>query len=209
MNKPKLGFKTLTNEEKLRLTRLVADRMGENATLFPSPNPPLVTLINQVEAIEARIAARASLEQQAQALSIEIRGLFDGLENLMGREVDYVHLIANGDANKVAASGFPLAGTPGLPVEMPKVEGLQASYGDADGTIDLQWDPVPCKARLYSVEVSEAADGQSGWSLLLQQSSSRATVSGLISGKRYWFRVRAIGSAGPGAPSDAVTRTAP
>ena len=38
---------------------------------------------------------------------------------------------------------------------------------------------------------------------------SKATVSGLATGTKYWFRVRAIGAAGPGPWSDPATKVAP
>lgn len=209
MIRPKLGFRKLTNAEKLRFTRLVLERMGENATLFNAPTPTLASIQSQLEAIEARIAARDAHEQQAQMFSIEIRTMFEALENSMGHLVNYVHLIANGDEVKLAASGFQAAGTPGPATEMPKVENLQASQGDEDGEIDLQWNPIRENLRMYNVEMNEAADGQGNWKMVLQQSASRVSVKGLTSGKRYWFRIRAVGAAGAGAPSDPVTRTAP
>ena len=38
---------------------------------------------------------------------------------------------------------------------------------------------------------------------------SKATVTGLTSGTKYWFRVRAIGATGPGPWSDPATKIAP
>ena len=52
-------------------------------------------------------------------------------------------------------------------------------------------------------------DLKTGWRFAKTESKSKTVLTGLTSGKRYWLRVTANGTAGPGPASDAVTKTAP
>jgi hypothetical protein len=51
--------------------------------------------------------------------------------------------------------------------------------------------------------------GQTGWRHAFVVTKSSASVPGLVSGKRHWFRVAALGAAGQGPWSDPATKTAP
>ena len=103
-----------------------------------------------------------------------------------------------------------VAADPGTPVgPMPKVEGLTASAGDADGEIDLHWNSIRRGLQNYRIELSEDPAGQTGWRFAANSRKSSATLDGLTSGKRYWFRVTAEGAAGPGPASNAATKVAP
>jgi len=49
---------------------------------------------------------------------------------------------------------------------------------------------------------------RTSWTLGVVSTKSSATLSGLTSGTKYWFRVAAIGAAGQGAWSDPATKMA-
>ena len=59
------------------------------------------------------------------------------------------------------------------------------------------------------METTDEPTGQTGWQIVASPTKSSVTQAGLTSGKRYWFRVAANGSAGPGPTSDPATKTAP
>lgn len=208
MLKAKLSLDRMTDQEFIDFVRLVAERIGENATLFANPSPVIATLLTLIERIAAEIAARNSLLQQAQTMTLQIRANIDEAKEMMVALAAYVEKIADGKAEILSAAGLQPAESPGNRVgPMPMVEGLNATWGETDGEIDLQWTPIRRGLRVYEIE--SAPDINGPWTLLKTEPVSRTTVSGLTSGKRYWFRVRAMGSNGAGKPSDPVTRTAP
>jgi len=91
---------------------------------------------------------------------------------------------------------------------LPMPEDLRASMGDNPGEIDLQWDRIT-GARSYVVEFREHIGG-STWTQAKIVTGSRATVAGLVSGKTYAFRVRAIGPREILSPwSDEAVKMAP
>ena len=81
--------------------------------------------------------------------------------------------------------------------------------GDGDGMIDLHWNAVKRGFNSYVVERTTDPAGQTGWGNAEVVTKSSLTLSGLVSGTRYWFRARAIGTAGPGPWSDPATKVAP
>ena len=92
---------------------------------------------------------------------------------------------------------------------MPKVEGLTATAGDAEGVVDLAWSAIRRGLQNFLIELSEDPAGLTGWRFAANSRKSSATLDGLTSGKRYWFRVTAEGAAGPGPASNAATKVAP
>ena len=103
-----------------------------------------------------------------------------------------------------------VAGGTGTPIgPMPKVEGLTATAGDAEGHVDLAWNPVRRGLQNFLIELTEDPAGLTGWRFAANSRKSSATLDGLTTGKRYWFRVTAEGAAGPGPASNAATKVAP
>ena len=103
-----------------------------------------------------------------------------------------------------------VASDTGTPVgPMPKVEGLTATAGDAEGSVDLAWNSIRRGLQNFLIELSEDPAGLTGWRFAANSRKSSATIEGLTSGKRYWFRVTAEGAAGPGPASTPATKVAP
>ena len=85
--------------------------------------------------------------------------------------------------------------------------GLSARGSDHDGEIDLSWDRV-ANAKSYLIEKCADPPSASGWVHAGAATRTLATINGLTSGTRYWFRVAAVSSAGPSGWSDPATRIA-
>ncbi|MEI6236400.1 MAG: fibronectin type III domain-containing protein [Planctomycetota bacterium] len=82
-----------------------------------------------------------------------------------------------------------------------------APSSDMDGTVDLTWDKVR-GANSYMIQKSPDPITGGSWTMGAISTKSSATLSGLTSGTKYWFRVAAIGAAGQGAWSDPATKMA-
>lgn len=59
-------------------------------------------------------------------------------------------------------------------------------------------------AKSYCVEQPADRASPEGWRAAASSTKATAMVKGLVSGRKYWFRVAAIGSAGQGAWSETV-----
>ncbi|XP_014665457.1 PREDICTED: twitchin-like isoform X3 [Priapulus caudatus] len=93
------------------------------------------------------------------------------------------------------------------PYETPGAPSQPEATNHTDSSINLNWDP-PVKdggkpVRGYIVEKREKGEPRWGKALLSQVVLTSCTVPGLVPGKEYEFRVRAVNDAGPGKWSDA------
>ena len=210
----KLDLKSLTDAEVPDLATLIVTSMTGNA-IFPAPAPVLATLTAQAKTMSDRIAARDALLQQAQTMTLQIRTDRTLLEASLTAEsasVDAVvaKLPADQQAAAITSAGMGVAGSSGTPVgPMPKVEGLTATAGDAEGVVDLAWNAIRRGLQNFLIEMTEDPAGLTGWRFAANSRKSSATLDGLTTGKRYWFRVTAEGAAGPGPASNAATKVAP
>lgn len=212
--KSKLDLNSLTDAEVPDLAALVVTSMTGNAT-FPAPAPVLTILTAEAKTMRDRIAARDALLQQAQTMTLQIRTDRTVLEASLTAEsatVDAVvaKLPADQQAAAITSAGMEVANDTGTPVgPMPKVEGLTATAGDAEGSVDLAWNAIRRGLQNFLIELTEDPAGQTGWRFAANSRKSSATLDGLTTGKRYWFRVTAEGAAGPGPASAAATKVAP
>lgn len=208
MKKVKVGLDGASANQVADKGDLVSDRMGENATIYTNPIPSVVDLKGATNALRAEQLSHEALLAQLQASTVQVRTRAEAVKELLIELAAYVEKVADGDEEKILLSGFEVAGSTKAPVgPMPKVEGLSATQGEAEGEIDLQWTPVRRGLRIYEIESAPEASGP--WTYLEGATKSSITLTGLTSGKRYWFRVKATGTSGSGAPSESVTRMAP
>ena len=182
--------------------------MTGNAS-FPTPDPPLADVTAAVDKLEDDYNDAQGKRQTAQAATNQ--------QNLSEAEVDrlatalggYVDGVAKGDETIILSAGMSTkaAATPVGPLPAPSA--LGAAGGDMEGEIDLNWQPLK-GARSYTVVKSTTGNvaNAGDWTPAATGTRSKATVSGLVSGTRYWFRVAAIGSAGQGPWSDPATAIA-
>lgn len=77
---------------------------------------------------------------------------------------------------------------------------LQARY--------LGWDTLS-GADSYLVYISTTPMDESSWVITAGRKQSLATITGLDTGRVYWFRVTGVGTEGEGPPSDPATSVAP
>ena len=215
--KAKLDLNSLTDAEVPDLATLIVTSMGAapGSVTFAVPAPALTVLTAQARTMSDDIAARDALLQQAQTLTLKIRAARTALESSLTAEAAYVDgvvakLPADQQAAAITSAGMQVADSTGVPVgPMPKVEGLTATASDAEGAIDLAWNAIRRGLQNFLIELTEDPAGQTGWRFAANSRKSSATLTGLTSGKRYWFRVTAEGAAGPGPASNPATKVAP
>jgi hypothetical protein len=92
----------------------------------------------------------------------------------------------------------------GSPVgPMPQPAAAAATIGDLEGTVDFHWNAIKRGVTSYIAEYATSPSGP--WTQFYVNKASSCTATGLTSGTQYWFRVRAVGAAGPGPWSDPAT----
>lgn len=207
MAKVKLSLQSLTIPQKIQFIRQVVTSMTGNAN-FATPAPALLAITAIVDALEAAFnvaqAARLTAKQKTELQNTAEQQA----DALLTQLAAYVENITGGDAAKIQSGGMETRADATPVGALPAPQNLSATAGDQDGEIDLDWDNIR-GAKSYVMEKSVDPITATSWQPAGIVTKSKGTVSGLISGTKYWFRVAAIGTDGQGPWSDPATKIAP
>jgi len=207
MAKVKLNLQTITIPAKVQFASQVVTAMTGNAN-FTTPLPALTAITTKAGTLETAYNDALAARQTAQQLTTVQNTAERDLELALTQLAAYVENASAGDAAKIQSAGMDVRAA-GAPVgALPAPLGLVALVGDMDGELDLDWDSVR-GATSYVVQKSPDPITPTSWQQAIVVTKSKGTVTGLVSGTKYWFRVAAVGAAGQGAWSDPATKVAP
>ena len=207
MAKVKLDLRSLTIPAKVQFASQVVTAMTGNAN-FTTPAPALTVITSKAGTLETSYNDALAARQTAQQLTTVQNTAERDLELALTQLAAYVENASAGDAAKIQSAGMDVRAA-GAPVgALPAPLGLVALVGDMDAELDLDWDSVR-GATSYVVQKSPDPITSTSWQQAIVVTKSKGTVTGLVSGTKYWFRVAAVGAAGQGAWSDPATRIAP
>ena len=205
--KVKTGLKGLTLPQKIaKATNVVTNSTGKPfLTRVQSELIPLSAKILAAQnALNAQLAAaQASLTATSTAHDKEL-----DLDQALNTVAALVDLDANGDETKILASGFEVASGPTATGPMPQVANLSATAGDAEGEVDLNWNPV-ANNHGYIIQQTADPNNVASWHQVANSTKSKATITGVLPGSKFWFRVAALDTDGhPGPFSNPATALA-
>jgi hypothetical protein len=169
------------------------DAMVGNSN-FPTPDPSVEVFDEVVGAFSAKSAQIAMKEVELQTLRAERKDLRGHVDRVLTDRGEYVQRVSGGDAAKILSAAFEVQAEPTPTTSIEKPTNVVATMGDEEGEVDVSWHAVG-KAKAYVIQCREhsdtAAPGQWGGDRFGTRSS--ITFTDLISGKKYAFRVKAIG----------------
>lgn len=207
MPKVKLNLKSLSSSEKVEKAQLIVKALTGNPT-FTTPQPPLASVTTAANELGTAFSDAQAARQTAVTKTSIMHDKESVLEGLLRQLAAYVESIAGDDESKILSAGIDVKG-PGASLQTTEAPlSLSATEGDHDGEIDLSWNAVK-GAKSYVIERSPDPPTPSSWVHQSVSSKSSTSVTGLVSGTRYWFRVAAVSSGGQGGFSDPATKIAP
>lgn len=206
MNQIKLGLNSLSIPDKIQFGRQIVLAMTDNSN-FPTPNPTLAALLDSSETLEDSYNEALAARQAAKAKTSVQDDDGANFDLVLMQLANYVENASNGDKAKIESAGFSLRNPPSPIGALPAPEDLQAVPSQHAGTADVSWNAVR-GAKAYCIE--RAVDAQElDWGVIGMSTKKEASLNSMVSGRRYWFRVAAIGAAGQSAYSDPVPLFAP
>lgn len=207
MAKVKLNLRTLSTIEKAAKARQIVTAMTGNPN-FATPHPTLAQVTAATDELDAAYSDAQAARQTAMTKTSILREKEDALEGVLRHLAAYIESVGGDDESKILSAGVNLRSANNSTPSLAPPGSLTATEGDHDGEIDLTWDKVK-GAKTYVVERSADPPSPASWSHEAVALKSSATVNGLASGSRYWFRVAAVLSSGQSGWSDPATKIAP
>lgn len=195
----KLSLYRLTVLALLALLRNVRAKLTGNAN-FATPAVSLAAMDAQADALEAAIEAATNGSKEDRILRDKQVTL---AENMLRTQADYIRTVAAGDVTKLATCGFELVKTP-QPIGIPEAPTMKAVVMTGNpGEVEMSWKGSR-GAECYNVLMTkqDPASGNVVWEFIGSTTKSRFKQEKLDSLVRYWFAVRAVGSAGQSVMSD-------
>lgn len=190
MAKIKLSLHLLSVAQKVALGRLVVTQMTGNAN-FTTPSPTLASITTLADDLEDLAADQDTKQQAAKTATALMNTKEDQLNAALTALGSWAEGHVVGDGDKLLSGGFSLQGQ-ATPTVLVQVTGLEASPGDDGGEVDTMWNPVD-GATGYEMQTSSNPNDPALWMHKDIFSKSKATLTGLPTGARCWFRVRAVG----------------
>jgi hypothetical protein len=206
MSYAKIGMKELNPPAKSAYMRRLAAGVTGNPN-FPASTPTAAVLLAKADAIditynEAHAARLISKTKTAAMDDMCAEG-----EALVAQLASYVDGASGGDAAIIESAGFSTRATPTPIGELPAPVDLQVQPSEFSGSANVKWKSVN-GAKSYIVERAlDNVDMQ--WATIGTSTKKETSLNSMLSGKKYWFRVAAVGSAGQSAWSDPVPLFAP
>ena len=190
MNKVKTNFDRLRDAESLAFSRSIIQHMTGNP-FFPAPTPAIPLFTDNVDDYGVQLSAAATGDRTAVVRK--------NLANLLVKSnltdlALYVNSTAKGNLEMLASSEFPLVKERSRiiitePVITAVLQGLNA------GSVQIVCGTVH-GAKSYQYQcAAETETGMGPW-LSEPDSRSKYEFTGLEQGRKYWFRVAAIGGFG-------------
>ena len=197
------NFNRLNANDFLSQVERIITAMTGNADFpapWPSPVPALAQIQTDLTAYQTALTATQSGDRTRIAERDAARGT---LSNDLFVLASYLQTVAPGDDSKLATTGFPLRLQPSRSrvANLPDAPAnFELALGTVSGSVAVRASPVP-SAGSYDVQLATADPTvEANWSAAGSfKNCSRITLQGLTPGKIYSVRLRALGSAGPGA----------
>ena len=158
---------------------------------FPTPVPSVADYSSAVGAFILQLGKAGSRDVNAVAAKNARRKELINSTITLGTSVS---LTANGDLEKLLSTALPLR-KQAQPVVLAKPGNFRCTNGINPGELDLKVDTMDGVASFNFTYTVYPPTETSAWTTVTISKSS-CTITGLESGKKYWFRVAAVGSKG-------------
>lgn len=207
MARIKLNLRNLSVPEKIAKGRQIVNAMNNNSR-FANPNPPLPEVTTALDDLERAFALVQAARSEVTTKTVSQDNAERKLDQTLTQLASYVESIAGKDEALITSAGMETKSSRSAPTVPNVPQGLSAAAGAHEGEINLSWKPV-ANARSYVIEFSLDPATAASWTHAGVATAASKAISNLTSGKRYWFRVAAIGAVGQSGWSEHATKVVP
>ena len=207
MSRIRLSLRNLSVTDKLAKGRHIVASLTNNAT-FQTPSPALADVTSALDELDKAQAAVQAGKSEVATRVLTQDGAETKVNQMLTQLAAYVESVAGTDDALITSIGMETKSSRSASQPPNVPQGLSATAGEHEGEIKLSWKAIS-NARSYAIESSQDPATASSWTHLGVATSSSKAISNLTSGKRYWFRVAAIGAGGQSGWSEHATKVVP
>jgi hypothetical protein len=191
-----IEFLRIAITDKIEFGRNVITKMTGNAN-FLTPDVTLAQLTTATNTLEsAYVASQGGGPAQTSAARLAEKAWDD----LFRKQALYVERISSGNEAMILSSGLHASHEP-LPALRPE---FTAVHGELEGEVMLKHKGVHRAAWVWQYIANPIPTDGSQWIQAGISLQASFKVSGLVSGKKYWFRAAYITKTGQAAWCDPV-----
>ena len=208
MKKIRRNWTKMAISPRIAHMRQAVDKQKATPSPIPHPYPDLASLDAKVAAAEEEDDIIAGLESQLKIHRALRNTKTDAAAEEFEHNAKHVESDTKGEPAPMIAAGFAVSDPAAAIGPMTKPLDLAVTMSETPGSNDWHCHPVE-GAGSMEVETTATPNDPASWKSHLPVTQSRGTITGLPSGVRTYFRVRAIGPLGPGPWSDEVSKMVP
>jgi hypothetical protein len=176
----------------IQFARSINAKMLANATVFATPPITMADFASAIDDLEVAQQATYGAGSSALLVRNEKMATLKAILEEMGL---YVQMISKKDATIIDLAGMPMKSRgPRRYDSLAVPENLRA-FIVRKGVVGLKWNPIH-NAKSFAIEYCTDPMTEDGWKPGMTNSGANGRVENLAAGKKYWFRVRALGSDG-------------
>ena len=190
MKKVIINYASERDAEALVFGRGTYQAMNGNAN-FPNPVPDMPTFVDTLNLYDEALTAAKGGSHNAVAAKNALKQTLVSMLRSLGT---YVNSVCNGNVEKLTTSGFRLS-KDREPVHIVEPVITAVMQGLNAGSIVVKLQPVKGAISYLYEMAPDPINEQTEWTTVAD-SRVKFEFTGLEQGKKYWFRVAAVGSNG-------------
>lgn len=184
----KINLDNLNDLDLISRCKLHKTGLTNNAGIFTDATY-LATITAAITNAETKVIAKDAYDQAGKTLTTQKNQAIAALLRAGKLGAKYVDLKADGDAAVMQLGGFGPRDA-GAPPNIVAVTGLNATFGDASGTMDLHWNPA--EDAIANIIQYRVANSNAAWQNSAPITGSVGKLTGLTPGELYEIRVCGI-----------------
>ena len=198
----KVDVDKLNDPDLIARAKLHKAGLTDNPTVFTDATY-LTDITAAITLAEGKVNAKNAHEQAGKTLTTQKNQAVTALLKQTKKGGKYVDLTANGNAAIMQLGGFGPRDA-GSPPDIVPVTGLNATYAEISGGMDLHWNPLE-DAVAYIMQW-RVANANGAWQSSAPITPSVGRLTGLTPGELYEVRVCAVfrGQTAPGPACDTI-----
>jgi hypothetical protein len=204
MKQVALNLNTMTAIEKASFAFNVGSSLVDHEATFPDQPVTGADLMDFANAVKQALTDADAAKVAWREMIAAQNDMVATLDGYLRQTAIYVNAVASGSAATIELAGLDVRQPAARIGQLPAPAAVILAPGKSAGTVTLRWRAVK-KTRGYIVQYAASPTLPATFPAETSVTRARLDLSGLQSGTRYWFRIAALGTAGPSHWTDVVS----